>query len=74
MANYVAQVVDLALKKMHISSSLHITGECKGGSGWNGGGASAPRGYYYTQGCFEVYYYILIEHIEEDLVHQPLEG
>ena len=22
----------------------------------------------------EVYYYILIEHIEEDLVHQPLEG
>ena len=22
----------------------------------------------------EVYYYILIEHIEKDLVHQPLEG
>ena len=22
----------------------------------------------------EVYYYILIEHIKEDLVHQPLEG
>ena len=22
----------------------------------------------------EVYYYIQIEHIEEDLVHQPLEG
>ena len=38
-------------EEMHISSSSHITGECKGGSGWNGGGASAPRGYYYTQGC-----------------------
>ena len=37
-------------EEMHISSSSHITGECKGGSGWNGGGVSAPRGYYYTQG------------------------
>ena len=26
------------------------------------------------QDVIEVYYYILIEHIEEDLVHQPLEG
>ena len=37
-------------EEMHISSSSHITGECKGGSGWNRGSVSAPRGYYYTRG------------------------
>ena len=37
-------------EEMHISSSLHITGECKGGSGWNRGGVSATGGYYYIQG------------------------
>ena len=55
---------------MLISSLSHIVGGCKGESGWNGGGVSAPRGYYYTQ----VYNYVLIKHIEEDLVHQPLKG
>ena len=38
---------------MHNSSSLHIAGKCEGGSGWNGGGVSAPRGYDYTQGYFQ---------------------
>ena len=37
-------------EKMHISSSLHITGGCEGGSVKNGGGVNAPRDYYYTQG------------------------
>ena len=48
MANYMAQVIRPHSEEMHISSSLHIAGECEGGSGWNGGGVSAPRGYYYT--------------------------
>ena len=50
MANYVAQVRDLALKKCTFIYLHHIAGECKGGSGQNGGSISAPRGYYYTRG------------------------
>ena len=59
---------------MHISSSLHITGECKGGSGWNGGGVSALEATTIHKDIVEVHNYVLIKHIEEDLVHQPLKG
>ena len=50
MANYIAPGNQPRSKEMHISSSLHRAGQCKGGSGRNGGGVSAPRGYDYTQG------------------------
>ena len=50
MANYVAQVIDLTLKKC-IFLYLHTElVSAKAGSGWNRGGLSASRGYNYTQG------------------------
>ena len=61
-------------KEMHISSSLHITSECEGGSGRNKGGVNAPRGYYYTRGYRRGAQLRTEKQIEEDLVHQPLKG
>ena len=59
---------------MRISSYVHITSEYEGGSGWNGGSASASRGTTIHKDVVKVYDYILIEHIKEDLIYQPLEG
>ena len=53
---------------MHISSSSHVAGECKGGSGQNGGVVSALRGYEYTQG------YCWGTQLHTDQAHQRIPG
>ena len=75
MANYVAQVIDLALKKC---TFLHL---CKH-NWWVQRWVSMERRWCKCylevttihENIIKVYNYVLIEHVKEDLVHQPLKG
>ena len=59
---------------MHISLSSHITGECEGRFGGTEVVQLLLEGTTKHKDVIQVYDYILIKHIKEDLVHQPLEG
>ena len=74
MANYVAQIVDLALKKC---AFLYLrTQQVSVEAGQDGTEVVQVllEGTTMHKDVIKVYNYILIEHIKEYLVHQPLEG
>ena len=74
MANYVAQIVDLSLKK-YIFLHLHtLLVSAKAGQDGIEVVQVLLEATTIYKDVIKVHYYILIEHIKEDLDHQPLEG
>ena len=74
MANYMAQVINLALKKcifLHLHTELVSVKAGQDGTEVVKVLLEATTIHKYI---VEVHNYILIEHIKEDLVHQPLKG